>query len=72
MGLEKDMDAGEFERCVVCNKLTDVKVDTPIQKRMYYVEGAGQLDAGCYGETYGSSSLGRSMYKAFFGREDLS
>lgn len=50
MGLETE--AEEFERCVLCEELTNVKKETPINQREYYVEFVGQLDGQCYLKTY--------------------
>ena len=49
--LKKQADS-EAERCVICGKPTDYSVDTPIDKRECYVEGAGQLCRKCYFEVY--------------------
>ena len=40
-------DNEEFERCVLCHTLTDVRRSTPIEKREYYVVGIGQLCQSC-------------------------
>ena len=40
----------ELEKCVFCGKTTNVPVDTPIELRQNYVEGAGQLCAKCMAE----------------------
>ena len=37
-----------FETCIMCGKTTDVLVDTHIDFRYGYVEGAGQLCRSCY------------------------
>ena len=42
----------EVERCVICGKPTEYRIDTPIDKRECYVEGAGQLCRECYFEIY--------------------
>lgn len=38
----------DFERCVMCGKLTDIPVTTPIQLREFYEIGCGQLCENCY------------------------
>ena len=43
---------GETESCVICGKSTEYRIDTPIDKRECYVEGAGQLCRKCYFEIY--------------------
>lgn len=42
----------EYERCVCCNKLLDINKKTPINYRLYYIEGAGQLCHSCYKKIY--------------------
>ena len=37
-----------FETCVICGKMTDVRRDTPIQERIGYEAGSGQLCTRCY------------------------
>lgn len=44
VGLPKEI----FETCIMCGKTTDVLVDTHIDFRYGYVEGAGQLCRSCY------------------------
>ena len=53
MGLYSQVDeTQELETCVLCWKLTDVRKDTPIYRRICYVEGGGQLHPRCYEEVY--------------------
>ena len=42
----------EKEKCVSCEKETEVDVSTHIDHRDYYVEGAGQLCKDCWLEIY--------------------
>lgn len=42
----------EFEHCTKCNSITEVEKDTPIEERVMYVEGSGQLCKICYYEIY--------------------
>lgn len=44
----------QFERCVVCGELTDIRFDTPIDDRVGYVVGAGQHCLRCYSRIYGT------------------
>ena len=37
-----------YEECIMCGKTTDILVDTHIDFRYGYVEGAGQLCRKCY------------------------
>lgn len=47
----KQMDQScEFEVCVLCGKRTDVPKSQPIELRIGYVEGAGQLCHNCWVE----------------------
>jgi|BioPla2DNA2_1021312.scaffolds.fasta_scaffold145102_2 hypothetical protein len=45
-------DNQEYEICVSCKEVTDVRKDTPISHRTTYVEGAGQLCRECYHKLY--------------------
>lgn len=38
------------EKCVLCWKEVEYSLDTPIEARQFYVEGAGQLCEACYKE----------------------
>lgn len=38
------------ELCVICHKVTPYTFDTPINQRLYYYEGVGQLCEECYRE----------------------
>ena len=42
----------EKEICVLCGRVTDVDVSTPIDQRLHYVEGAGQLCPECDAKIY--------------------
>ena len=44
VGTRKDI----FETCIMCGKTTDVLIDTHIDYRYGYVEGAGQCCRECY------------------------
>lgn len=37
----------KFERCVICGKMTDVPISTPIESRINYEVGCGQLCIAC-------------------------
>ena len=51
------IDGKEYDRCVICREPTDVLTSTPIDQRLYYVEGAGQLDKKCFNELHLASSI---------------
>ena len=38
----------EYEKCIICGKLTDISKDTPIRLRKNYVPGCGQLCDSCF------------------------
>jgi hypothetical protein len=42
----------ETEKCVMCGAETNVPVDLHVDLRKNYVEGVGQLCAGCYNKVY--------------------
>ena len=41
-----------MEKCVTCGVETDVLIDTPVDVRYNYVEGAGQLCKSCWEKVY--------------------
>ena len=44
------------EICIICGKQTTIDVNTHIDMRYGYVEGAGQCCKQCYDRTYGQSN----------------
>ena len=38
--------------CILCGRKTGYTRETPVDKRIGYVEGAGQLYRDCYMDTY--------------------
>ena len=44
----------ELESCVIpgCRKILNIKKNTPIDLRRFYVEGVGQLCEDCYNRIY--------------------
>lgn len=42
------MKNSNYETCIICGKLTNIPVDTYIEYRYGYVEGAGQCCRECY------------------------
>ena len=42
----------ETDKCVSCGRDTGISINTHIDSRKTYVEGAGQLCAECFKETY--------------------
>ena len=44
----------EVEKCVLCGNDTKYKESTPIELRSGYVDGVGQLCAGCNARIYPS------------------
>ena len=45
-----------FETCIICGKETDVLINTHIDYRYGYVEGAGQCCRQCYDRTNNQSN----------------
>ncbi len=41
--------AEKYEKCVMCGKITDILKSVPINQRVFYVEGCGQLCESCAG-----------------------
>lgn len=52
LGRKKNFNADEYEFCVLCGKRTNVRRNTHIDFRDYYVEGCGQLCRDCYYSVY--------------------
>jgi hypothetical protein len=50
----------EKEKCVLCGKETEYLKGTPVDQRLHYIEGSGQLCARCYVEIYGYDTCGCS------------
>ena len=46
----KNNKADEYETCIVCHEMTDVRRDTPVDKRDCYIRGMGQLCHTCWDE----------------------
>jgi len=44
--------SNEMEVCVSCHEITDCPLDTPIDLRKTYIEGAGHLCEDCYENIY--------------------
>jgi len=42
----------EKDKCVSCGEETPYTITTHVDQRKHYVEGAGQLCAGCYNKIY--------------------
>lgn len=41
-----------FEKCVCCNKLTNIPENMNVEYRSFYIEGAGQLCYDCFHSIY--------------------
>jgi hypothetical protein len=41
-----------MEKCIICNKQLKIKKTEDIQRRKYYIQGAGQLCETCYNKLY--------------------
>ena len=48
--IPKTMD--QYEKCVLCGKVTTTLSDTSVRDRSCYIETAGQLCFSCYREIY--------------------
>jgi hypothetical protein len=61
-----DEDKKELERCVLCGKRINVRRDTCVDFRAYYVEGCGQICKECFVSLYvecGSRDRSREISK---------
>lgn len=52
MEKESNLEEQEKDKCVVCKRKTPYTKDTPIDERLYYIEGAGQLCKNCHERIY--------------------
>ena len=52
MKIKKPQENEAYDCCVLCGKKTEYSKDIPIDKRIGYIEGCGQLCTGCYKDTY--------------------
>jgi hypothetical protein len=43
----------EMDKCVSCETETSYSINTPVDLRDYYIEGASQLCQKCYEKIYG-------------------
>lgn len=50
-----------LETCVLCDNLTDVRKDTPVKFRRFYVGGMGQLHPDCYDGIYITKGIQKNM-----------
>lgn len=46
----------ETDKCVSCDEDTGVRKDMPVDVRLFYVEGAGQLCKKCWNKIYGEKT----------------
>lgn len=53
MNGKENKEEAEYERCIICGCITQVRRDWDISMRKYYVEGAGQLCKRCFYDIYG-------------------
>ena len=50
--------SNKYEKCASCGESTEYTQDTPIDKRVGYIQGAGQLCQKCYKELYPKGEIG--------------
>ena len=55
MGIEKN--EKDFEKCVVCQQMTDERKDEPIKNRRTYYPGVGQMCVDCCRRLYHTDDL---------------
>lgn len=51
------MNEPKMEHCVLCKRQTNIPFDRPIDERLYYVEGVGQLCRDCARELAAELSI---------------
>jgi hypothetical protein len=52
---------GELENCVFCGNQTDVRCNTPLNERKFYIPLVGQTCPPCYGEADLSKIYGTNL-----------
>ena len=52
--------------CIICKKDTQYTVTTPLNVRLHYVEGYGQLCASCHVATYCNSMINEEFLEDLF------
>ena len=56
MGMAEDLIKAKMkndaDKCITCGVDTPYTINTHLDQRKHYVEGAGQLCVGCYTKTY--------------------
>jgi hypothetical protein len=50
--MESTVKKSEKERCIHCGAKTPYFIDTPVNLRNYYIDGAGQLCKKCFEKIY--------------------
>ena len=55
--MNKKTDKAEYEICVMCGNIMDVRTDEPIENRPTYMPAAGQLCVECCKKIYGVDDL---------------
>lgn len=65
---EKDIYQEPLERCIICNCITDVPVNMPINERKTYLPTGGQMCPACCWEMYHTHDLRTlpELYDEFF------
>ena len=46
--MQKVIKTEKYEKCVLCHKITSLKINTHIDLRENYIEGLGQLCPNCF------------------------
>lgn len=55
---EQQTETEQREKCVSCGEITEYTKSTPIEKRIGYIQGGGQLCLKCYRELYPKGATG--------------
>lgn len=62
MEIKVNHNTNEFEKCVLCGTVTDVKINCPVDARKYYEIGIGQLCRKCYLEVKEAEIIMKSLH----------
>ena len=50
----------KYEICICCGNETDIEISTPVERRLGYISGCGQMCKECYEKSKDNNSYGYS------------
>ena len=58
-----------YEICISCGNETDIKISTPVDQRVGYISGCGQMCKSCYEKASRTNSYGYSAEQLAYLRD---